>query len=454
MEEDKMQRKVMERLKEWKKSPKAMLISGARQVGKTYIIREFLRNEYGEDNFVEFNLFENQLARETIESSKSTSDLLFRLSALSDKPLKKGETVIFLDEVQVCANIVTAIKFLVQEGSFRYILSGSLLGTELKDIKSIPMGYTEQLQMFPLDFEEFLWANGLSTEVLNRVKDCFENTLPVDDIIHEKLIEMFHLYLVVGGMPAVVQKYITTNNLKDVVKEQLDINGFYRQDISKYDTENKLYIKEIFNLIPSELNNQNKRFIMKNLNENLKFNKYANSFVWLKDAGVALPCFCADEPKTPLILSKSRNLFKLFHCDVGLLASMYMDNNLQIKILNKESDINFGSIYENAVAEELASKGFDLYYYKSNKFGEIDFLIENKGEVIPIEVKSGKNYKRHNALDGLLASDNKIKKAYILSNKNVEVDGNKIYLPIYMIMFFKKDEMKDMIYKIDLTSLA
>ena len=254
-------------------------------------------------------------------------------------------------------------------------------------------------------------------------------------------------------MPSVVKKYLETNNLKDVVEEQNNINRFYRQDISKYDENNNLYIKEIFDLIPSELNNQNKRFIMKNLNENIKFNRYENSFLWLKDAGVALPVYCADEPKTPLILSKSRNLFKLFHCDVGLLASMYMDNNLQIKILNKDKDINFGSIYENAIAEELVSKGFDLYYYKNNKIGEIDFLIENKGVVIPLEIKSGKNYKRHNALDNLLVDSVDIPKAYIFSNNNVEVDGNKVYLPIYMIMFFEKDQIKDMKYKVDLSNL-
>lgn len=193
---------------------------------------------------------------------------------------------------------------------------------------------------------------------------------------------------------------------------------------------------------------------MKNLNENMKFSHYENSFIWLKDAGVALPCFCADEPKVPLILSKSKNLFKLFHCDVGLLASQYMDNNLQIKILNKEKDINFGSIYENAVAEELSSKGFELYYYKNKKIGELDFLIENKGEVIPIEVKSSKNYQKYNALNNVLNSKKyNISKAYVLSNGNVCVDGNKIYLPIYMIMFFKKDDLRDMIYKVDLSNL-
>ncbi len=450
-----MYRKITTKLNEWyNKSNKALLITGARQVGKTYIIREFLKETIEEENYIEFNLFENEQIKDTIENSKTSKDLLFRLSALSNKKFVKGKTVIFLDEVQCSSNIITAIKFLVEDGSYKYVLSGSLLGTELKDIKSIPVGYLEIIQMYPLDFEEFLLANGLNNTVLEKLKFNFDNLTKVDDVIHDKLIDMFHLYLIVGGMPSVVKKYLETNNLKDVVLEQEMICNLYREDISKYDLNNKLYIKEIFDLIPSELNNQNKRFIMKNLNENLKFSRYENSFIWLKDAGVALPCYCADEPKTPLILSKSRNLFKLFSSDVGLLASEYMDNNLQIKILNKEKDINFGSIYENAIAQELTSKGFDLYYFKSNKIGELDFLIENKGEVIPLEIKSGKNYQKHSALNNVLDSkEYNISKAYILSNENISIDDKKVYLPIYMIMFIKKDELKDMIYKVDLSNL-
>lgn len=449
-----MFRKAKSKIINWKNSSKkALLITGARQVGKTYLIREFLREEVGEKYFVELNLFENEEVAKTIDESKNSSDLLFRLSALTNKKLYKGKTFIFLDEVQISSNIITAIKFLVEEGSYRYILSGSLLGTVLKDIRSIPVGYMDSFQMYPMDFEEFLIANGLQSTVINKLKDNFNHLTPVDDIIHKRLIDAFHLYLIVGGMPSVVKKYLETNNLKDVVNEQMSINNGYRHDIAKYDFENKLYIKEIFDLIPSELNNQNKRFIMKNLNENLKFNRYENSFLWLKNAGVALPVYCADEPKCPLILSKSRNLFKLFHCDVGLLSSMYMDNNLQIKILNQEKDINFGSIYENAIAEELVSKGFDLYYYKNNRLGEIDFLIEHKGNVIPLEIKSGKNYKKHNALDNILSNDPSIQTGYILSNNNIEQDGKKIYLPIYMIMFFAKEETHDMLYQINLSEL-
>jgi hypothetical protein len=254
-------------------------------------------------------------------------------------------------------------------------------------------------------------------------------------------------------MPAVVKKYLETNNLQDVTREQNTINRLYKWDIAQYDKDNKLYIDEIYNLIPSELNNQNKRFILKNLNENIKFSHYENSFLWLKNAGVALPTYCADEPKMPLMLSKSRNLFKLFASDVGLLTSMYGDNNVQLKLLNYEKDINYGAIYENVVAEELVSKGFDLYYYKSNKLGELDFLIEQNGKVVPIEVKSGKDYKSHNALNNVIEKYN-IERAYILSNANISKKDEKIYLPIYMIMFFEKTKPLDVVVSPDLTALS
>lgn len=448
-----MERKAMKSLIQWKSSREAILVTGARQVGKTFLIREFLMREYGEENYVEFNLYENSLARQTLENVSSKEDLIFRLSALSNKPLVKGKSVIFLDEIQVCKNIITAIKFLVDDGNYKYILSGSLLGVELNDIESMPVGYLKILNMYPMDFEEFLIANGINQSVLEKVKNCFLKRLPVDEIVHKKLLEMFNLYIIVGGMPAVVNKYLETNNLKDVVNEQEMINKLYKLDIGKYDKNDKLLINEIYELIPSELNNQNKRFILKNLNENLKFNKYENSFLWLKDAGVALPTYLSDEPRIPLKLSKSRNLFKLFHSDVGLLSSMYMDNGLQLKILNREKDINFGSVFENAVAEELTSKGYDLYYYKNNKLGEIDFLIEYNLEVLPIEVKSGKNYKKHSALDNVLKIYTEIKEAFIFCNSNVEKDDKKTYLPIYMVMFMDKKRMEDMVYKVNLSSL-
>jgi predicted AAA+ superfamily ATPase len=238
------------------------------------------------------------------------------------------------------------------------------------------------------------------------------------------------------------------------VGEQRSIITTYKKDIAKYDPEDKLYLEDIFDLIPSELNAKNKRFIMKNLNENFKLSRYRNSFIWLRDAGVALSAFCANEPTSPLLLSKSTNLFKLFLADVGLLAAMYMDN-IQIKILNKEKDINFGAVYENAAAQELVAHGFDLYYFNSKKQGEIDFLIEQNGEVLPIEIKSGKDYTKHAALNHVLENENyKIERALVFHNGNVSKKEKVTYYPIYMLMFLQKNvEQLELIYKIDLSVL-
>ncbi|MDO4988076.1 MAG: AAA family ATPase [Synergistes sp.] len=430
---------------------KALLVTGARQVGKTFIIREFGK-QY--ESFVEINFYENKAAQSLFENAKNSEDLLLRISAVANVPLIPGKTLIFLDEVQECKDIVTAIKFLADEGSYRYILSGSLLGVDLKDVRSVPVGYMDVLEMYPLDFEEFARANKVSQTVLNSLRKSFLNKTPVDPVVHEKMMELFRLYLIVGGMPAAVMRYIETNNLQEVIREQRSIIAMYKKDIAKYDPDEKLYLKDIFDLIPSELNSKNKRFILKNLNENFKFSRYSNSFLWLRDAGVALPAFCASAPTVPLLLSKAANLFKLFLSDVGLLASMYM-NDIQIKILNREKDINFGSVYENAAAQELKAHGFDLYYFNSKKQGELDFLIEKRGVILPIEIKSGKDYTKHAALSNVMANnDYAIPEAYVFHNGNVSVSDKVSYYPIYMLMFVEKKKAESpLIYKIDLGAL-
>jgi len=431
---------------------KALLVTGARQVGKTYSIRAFARENFR--SFIEVNFLENPAAKELFENAKNSKDLLMRLSLVAEGDLIPGETLIFLDEVQECKELVTAIKFLVEEGSYRYILSGSLLGVELKDIRSVPVGYLDIVEMYPLDFEEFLLANQVSDRILDALRVSFAEKEPVDALVHEKLMELFRLYLIVGGMPAAVQQYLNTNNLREVLRIQQSIVTLYKKDISKYDPDNKLYIEDIFNLIPSELNAKNKRFILKKLNENFRYSKFSNSFLWLKEAGTALPVFCVDEPVSPLLLSKSKNLFKLFLSDVGLLASMYMDQ-IQIKILNREKDINFGSIYENAAAQELKAHGFELYYFNSKKQGELDFLVEYQGNVLPIEIKSGKDYTKHAALSNVLANEQYgIPAAYVFHNGNVSSSGKITYYPIYMLMFLVKEKLpEDMIYRLDISVL-
>ena len=435
-----IKRKIENRIHEfYKKGKKALLITGARQVGKTYIIREVGKADF--ESFIEINFLENRTAQSLFENARSSADLLLRISAITDQPLIPGKTLIFFDEVQECKEIVTAIKFLVDEGSYRYILSGSLLDVDLKDIRSAPVEYMDIFEMYPLDFEEFALASGVSMRVIDSLRNSFISYTPVDAIVHEKMMDLFRLYLIIGGMPSVVERYLATNNLQEVTQEQRAILALYRQDIAKYDPKNKLYLEDIFALIPSELNSKNKRFILKNLNVNFKFSRYQNSFLWLKNAGVALPAFCVAEPVVPLMLNKSANLFKLFLSDVGLLASMYMDG-IQLKLLNREKDINFGSVYENAAAQELKAHGFDLYYFNSKKQGELDFVIERGGDALPIEIKSGKDYQRHAALENVMGSkDYAIPVAFVFQNDNVSDNGKIVYLPIYMLMFLQKEEL-------------
>lgn len=435
----------------YKNNRNALLITGARQTGKTFSIREFGKKF---NSFIEINFIENPDAIDVFKGAKGCADILMRVSTITTKPLIKGETLIFFDEVQKCPDIVTAIKFLVEEGSYRYILSGSLLGVELKDLRSEPVGYMGVKEMFPLDFEEFISCVGINDLVIESLRNAWNNRIPVDDFIHSKIMELFRLYLIVGGMPAAVSKYLETNNIQEVLRVQQDIITLYKRDIAQYDPNNKLYIEDIFNLIPPELNSKNKRFILKKLNENAKFDRYQNSFLWLKNAGVAIPVYNVEEPKMPLLLARSRNLFKLFQNDIGLLASQYSDG-IQLKVIKGDRNINYGSIYENVVAQELIAHGVDAYYYNNKKKGEIDFVIEIDGKVLPIEVKSGKDYEFHRALSNVVdCEEYDLKEAVVFNNDNLYVKGKITYAPIYMVMFIEKNNELPTYYKIDLSGIG
>lgn len=449
-------RKVYQTIREFfVNETRALLVTGARQVGKTYAIRQ-IGNEVFE-NVIEINFIEQPDALELFNHPKSADEMLMRMSAFTRKKMIPGKTLVFFDEIQECEEMVTAIKFLVDDGRYRYVMSGSLLGVELKDLRSVPVGYMGELEMCPLDFEEFSKALGIDEEVIDHLKECYETQTPVDGFIHKRMVELVRLYMIVGGMPAVVQKYLDTNNLRSVLNNQRDIIRTYKRDITKYDKERKLQIEEIFNLIPSELNAKNKRFILKELNEKARFNRYESGFLWLKDAGVAIPTYNVEEPTIPLLLNKQRNLFKLFLNDVGLLAAMY-GGNIQIRLLNN-LNVNYGAAFENLVAQELYAHGFamghDLFYFNSKKQGELDFIVEYQGEVTPIEVKSGKDYDRHRALANIM--DNKrynIPKALVFCQENIMIKERLVYLPIYMIMFLQHDMNDDITYRFDLTGLT
>lgn len=440
----------------------ALMLTGARQVGKTNAFRRLARRRF--ECYVEINFIETPAAKQIFLGSQNAKEILLRLSAFTDRPLLPGKTLILFDEVQKCPECVTQIKFLVDEGSYRYGLTGSLLGVELEDLQekaqvkdqdagaSEPVGYMDIKTMYPLDFEEFAMAVGVAPNLIDHIRDCFDNTKPVDPVVHEQMVKVFRLYLIVGGLPVPVWAYVQTNNIQNVALQQLAIINLYKKDISQYDKDKKLLLDEIFGLIPSELNAKNKRFILKELNRNLKFQRFQNSFLWMKKAGVAIPVYNVEEPRIPLTLNEHRNLFKLFHNDVGLLAYQYA-NGIQLRILSGEVDINFGAIYENVVAQELLSQGFgQLYYFNSKKRGEVDFVIEaGDGTVLPIEVKSGKDYERHNALANILDTEEyNLNKAIILCNENVSVQEKKVYLPIYMATFIRKKQEIPGIYKLEL----
>lgn len=438
---------------EWiRDSKKALLVTGARQTGKTWLIRDEIEKS-GYSKF-EINFIDQPDMVAYLNAEMSAEEFLVKLKMIMPESCRPKETIVFFDEIQKCPEIVTKIKFLVDEGSFRYVLSGSLLGVELRGIASVPVGYLTVLRMYPMDFEEFMIANSVSQTTLDMLEEKYVRLEPVDDFIHQRLLAMFFVYLIVGGMPDAVRTYVETKDIREVDKVQHDIIGLYKEDFSQYEQEDrKLRLKAIYDLIPAELNKQNKKFVFTMLDRELKFDRYENSFLWLKDAGVALPVYNVEEPVIPLLISKSSNVFRLFSSDIGLLTSAYPAAT-KIELIQKNAEVNNGAHFENAVAQQLTANGFDVYYCKKKNIGELDFVIEMDGRVVPIEVKSGKDYKRHNALDHFMEVPNyHMEKAYVLSTGNVEVDGKICYLPIYMTYLLKEEKIGKMIVDLDMSGL-
>lgn len=437
-----LKRKIEKKIYDWiRNDERALLLYGVRQAGKTYIIRHCLKSEGC--SYVEFNLIREPDIVAILKSATDVDDLILKLSLYSDKKIIPGETFLFFDEIQKYKEIVTKIKFLVEDRRYRYILSGSLLGVEIVNLKSAPVGYLKSLQMYPLDFEEFLQLFEISSAAFEALKKAYRYKEAVDEIIHKKMLQLFHLYLIIGGMPAAVEKYRQTENIDAVMDEHEAILQQYKLDFTQYEAENKkLLLTNIYELIPAELNEQNKRFKITDIEKNLRFEKMNDSFTWLWKAGVALPVFNVTEPKIPLLLNQKSTLFKLFLSDVGMLTTLY-GKALKLKIVNQEKDINKGAVYENIAAQELTAHGYNCYYYNNKKFGELDFVIEHDGEVLPIEVKSGKDYKKHSALAQIMQNENyQLNEAVVFSNSNVERNGKIIYLPIYMLMFLEETEIE------------
>ena len=440
-------------IEEWlKSSDKALLVTGARQIGKTWLIREEIAKS-GYRKF-EVNFIDQPDLVDYLNVKMSADEFLVKLKMIMPEDCKPQETVVFFDEIQKCPEIVTKIKFLVEEGSFKYVMSGSLLGVELKGITSVPVGYLTVLRMYPMDFEEFMIANNVSKTTLEMLKAKFETCQPVDEFIHQKLLSLFFIYLIVGGMPDAVKIYIATKDIREVDKVQRDIVALYKEDFSQYESEDKkLKLISIYDIIPAELNKQNKKFVFTMLNKELKFDRYENSFLWLKDAGVALPVYNVEAPVIPLKASKSSNVFRLFSNDTGLLTSAYPAET-KLELINKNSEVNNGAHFENAVAQQLTANGLEPYFCKKKNIGELDVLVEMDGKVVPIEVKSGKAYKAHKSLDNFMKiSDYHIEKAYVLSVANMEQEGSVVYLPIYMCYLLKERKIGKLIVNLDMEGL-
>lgn len=441
-----LKRKAYDELLAWKsgKTKQALLVTGARQVGKTYLVREFGHAEYS--CFVEFNLATDDATRESFAAARDPEDLLLRISVAASEALIPGATLIFLDEVQQCPNIVTLIKALVDKGEYDYILSGSLLGVELENVRSYPVGYMSELLMYPMDFEEFCWSMGLAEEAFDIVRESLRKEQPVPDYLNERMLGLFHRYLLTGGMPDAVGAFVRDGTVDNVRRIQSDIRRFYNRDITQYAPKGRrLVIQEIYRLIPSELNNSTRRFKVGDIPQVKRYSQIEDEFLWLSQANVALPVYNVEEPKSPLLASKERKLLKLFYSDVGLLTSTY-DKQATLGIfdgLGVEGRMNYGGVYENVIAQELTAHGFVPYYFTSKKTGELDFLIEDEsGGVLALEIKSGRRFRSHAALNKALDTPGyAIDNAYVLAQTNVERDGKVLYLPVYMASVLQRPRL-------------
>ena len=422
-------------------SQKILLIDGARQVGKTYLIRYVGQKLF--ENFIEINLVEDSLGDRLFAETRTVEDLYLQISMLAGERMKQKEnTLIFLDEIQAYPHLLTLLKFLSQDGKFTFIASGSLLGVTLSQTTSIPMGSIRKVRMFPLDFEEFLYANGMSRMAVSAMRKKFEKREALDEATHNKMMDFFRKYLLVGGLPDAVNSYLSDHNIQLVREIQREIHDYYAADASKYDEEKKLKIRRIYDLIPSNMENKKKRVVAKRIEgkKGKRFGEYQDEFDYLVSAGIALNVRAISTPVFPLLESSGKNLLKLYLNDVGILTGLLYGNNIRA-VLSDQTSVNLGSVYESVVASELIAHGYQLFYYDNRTKGEVDYLIDDYESLsaVPIEVKSGKDYTVHSALNTFVQNeDYHIKKAFVVSNeRKVTTQGKVTYLPIYDIMFFQ-----------------
>ncbi len=444
-----LKRDVELKINNWlENDDRALLVYGVRQCGKTYIIRKCLENS--KYDFVEFNLVNDREVLRILRDTSNLDELFLKLSLYSNKKMTPYKTVIFFDEIQEYKEILTKVKFFADYKKYKVVLSGSLLGVELNNISSAPVGYLNSIKMYPLSFKEFLQVFNVSEQIIDILKKAYDKRQAVDEVIHKRMMSLFNLYLIIGGMPSAVAKYQESQNIDDIMSIHKEIIKTYKIDFTKYENDDKkLIISNIYDLIPSEINDCNKRFNIADIDKKLRYERISDSFIWLYKSGVCLPTFNVTDIKTPLKINEKHSLMKVFVSDVGMLTTIY-GKGCKLKLMSNDKDINKGAIYENIVAQELACKDIDLYYYNNKKLGEIDFLYEDNDGIVMIEVKSGKNYLRHCAVNKALSLyKDRISKAIVFSVDNLKQDNDVLYLPLYMLMFLNKDVEVDIDISID-----
>lgn len=422
---------------------KMLVVDGARQVGKSFIIRYVGKDMF--PNYIEINMEEDKLGERLFADVRTVADFYLALSTVAGEKMgERKDTLVFIDEIQAYPQLLTLVKFLVTDGRFTYIASGSMLGITLQQTQSIPLGSIQRLHMYPLDFEEFLIANNVGSTAINSLRQNMAEQKAVSSNIHNRIMDLFRKYLLVGGLPECVDSFINENNIYHVRQIQNEIHELYMADAAKYEKDNgeKLKIRRIYQMIPSNLENKKKRVVAKSIEgkKGKRMADYEDEFDYLISAGIALEVKAVSQPQYPLVQSSGKNLLKLYLNDVGLLTNILYRTNIK-PILDDNLSINLGSVYESVVAQELLAHGHDLFYYDNKKIGEVDYLVDDSSSVsvLPIEVKSGKDYKVHSALDKFLnIKDYGIKQAVVLSNdRTISQDRGIVYMPIYNVMFFE-----------------
>ena len=430
-----LKRKITDRLFEWKttKDKECLLVKGSRQIGKTFIIEDFARKHY--NHFVEINFEQHPEMKAVFDGSLSVPELIQRITLfMPDAEFVPHETLLFLDEIQSCPQARTSLKFWAIDNQYDVMATGSLLGINYKEVSSYPVGYERQIDMFSLDFEEFLWALGVKENLIGGLREHFMSGEAIDTVIHERMMAYLREYMAVGGMPAVVNKFVETHNFNLVHAEQSMILADYMNDIAKYaPTADKPKARNCYLSIPSQLSKENTKFQYSVVEKKGTARKFANSLDWLRDANLIAFCHNVSTIEFPLAAYAKEDQFRIYVTDIGLLVAMYGFEMKRAIVDDTLAGPAKGGIYENLMADFLLKKGLPLYYYcKENNSVEVEFLIERDAKPVPIEVKAKRG--TTTSLNIVLNKPN-IEIGYKFGAGNVGIEGKKITLPLFMAMF-------------------